>query len=300
MSFSIKEIAKEELFLPGHRACSGCGEAIATRLILKATGKNVIVVVPTGCLETFAIRFPSSPWMVPVLHSLFENAAAVASGVYAALKATKKEDIKAVAIGGDGSTFDIGLGMLSGMVERGDNVTYICLDNGAYMNTGVQRSSATPIGASTTTSPAGEIWLGKGETKKDVPSMMVANGSRYVATATIGYPWDLMRKVRKAVDIEGPSYVQVYTPCPTGEGFSSEETIKISRLGVETAIYPLYELENGQLLSSFKIKTIRPVEEYIKKIRWFRHLFSRREGEEIIKRIQRYANYNIEKYNLKP
>ena len=172
----------ESLFVSGHRACHGCGLALAVRHILEATGSNVIVVSPTGCLETFTSPYGYSPWRVPWIHHVFENAPAVASGVWAALKAQGREDTRVVVIGGDGATFDIGFGALSGMLERGDDVLYICMDNGAYMNTGGQRSGATPACAATTTHPAGKLSVGKTEKKKDLPEIVAAHGIPYVAT----------------------------------------------------------------------------------------------------------------------
>lgn len=286
----------EELFAPGHRACQGCGEAIAARLILRATGKNVIVVTPTGCLETFTSKYLYSPWEVPWIHPLFENAAAVASGIEAALKAKGRKDVKVVVLAGDGATVDIGFGMLSGMVERRHKVLYVCFDNGAYMNTGVQGSGATLLGASTTTTPAGKVSIGKSVPKKDVPAIMIAHGVDYVATATIAYPWDLIKKVKKALSIEGPSYIHVYTPCPTGEEFSNSKTVKISRLAVETYLFPLYEVENGNVTSTVKIKIKKPVGEYLKSVGWFKHLFSSEKGFDVIKKLQKYADANFHKY----
>lgn len=295
---AIDEIAEEELFVSGHRACMGCGSAIATRLILKATGENVIVVTATGCLETYASRYLASPWEVPWIHPLFENAAAVASGVEAALKAKHQEEVKVVVIAGDGATFDIGLGILSGMVERRHNVLYICYDNEGYMNTGYQRSGATLYGTSTTTTPAGKFSFGKGQPKKDVPAMMVANGADYVATASVSYPWDLLRKVKKAVENKGPSYIQIHTPCPTGHGFPENKTIEIGRLAVQTGLVPLYEMEQGKLTSSEKIKCRRPVEDYLSRVGWFKHLFVKGDGAAVLREIQRSADENIAKFNL--
>jgi len=295
---AIDEIAEEELFVSGHRACMGCGEAIATRLILKTTGKNVIVVTATGCLETFASRYLASPWKVPWIHPLFENAAAVASGVEAALKTKHQERVKVVVIAGDGATFDIGFGMLSGMVERRHNVLYICYDNEAYMNTGYQRSGATMYGTSTTTTPAGKFSLGKVQPKKDVPAMMAANGADYVATASVSYPWDLVKKVKKAVESKGPSYIQIHTPCPTGHGFPENKTIEIGRIAVQTGLVPLYEMEKGKLTSSEKIGRRKPVEDYLKSVGWFKHLFVTGDGAAVVKEIQRSADENVAKFNL--
>ena len=295
---AIDTVPKEELFVSGHTGCGGCGQAIATRMVLKATGKNVIVVTATGCLETFAGGYMISPWEVPWIHSLFENAAAVASGVEAVLKAKHREDIKVVTLAGDGGTFDIGFGMLSGMIERRHNIAYICMDNQAYVNTGYQRSGATIPGTATTTTPAGKVSMGKLQPKKDVPAMMVANGADYVATASPAYPWDLMRKVKKAVAIKGPTYVQIYIPCPTAHAFPENKTIEVGRIAVETGLVPLYEIEQGKLISSEKISKKRPVEDYLKSLGWFKHLFKDDNGEEIIKGLQKVADENIAKFNL--
>lgn len=295
---AIDTVLKEELFVSGHTGCGGCGQAIATKLVLKATGKNVIVVTATGCLETFAGGYLISPWEVPWIHPLFENAAAVASGVEAALKTQHREDIKVVTLAGDGGTFDIGFGMLSGMIERRHNILYVCMDNQAYVNTGYQRSGATMCGTATTTTPAGKISLGKVEPNKDVPAMMVANGADYVATASPSYPWDLMRKVKKAMEIKGPTYIQVHIPCPTGHGFPENKTIEIGRIAVETGLVPLYEIEKGKLTSSEKIGQKRPVEDYLQRLGWFKHLFVSGDGAEVVKKLQRVADENIAKFNL--
>ncbi|MDI6902246.1 MAG: pyruvate synthase subunit PorB [Methanocellales archaeon] len=288
----------EELFAPGHRGCAGCGAAIAARLILKGAGKDIIAVSPTGCLEVISSPYPQSSWGVPWIHSLFENAAAVASGVEAALRALGREDeAKVLAIAGDGGTIDIGFGVLSGMLERGHDVTYICYDNEAYMNTGIQRSGSTPYGASTTTSPAGKISFGEDRPKKNAPAIAAAHGIPYVATASIAYPKDVIKKVKKAVEIEGPKYLQIHAPCCTGWGFDSSRTIEIGRLAVETALFPIYEMQNGKITSVKKIKR-KPVEEYLKVQRRFRHLFEKEGGEEEIKKIQEIADGNAEQFGL--
>jgi len=289
----------DELFAPGHRACPGCGAAIAVRWILKATGRDVIVVTPTGCVETFASPYLLSPWEVAWLHPLFENAAAVASGISAALRYKgQAEKTKVVIIAGDGATFDIGAGAISGMLERNEDITYICYDNEAYMNTGFQRSAATPERAATTTEPPGKMSLGKVRPKKDMPSIAVAHGSPYVATASIAYPIDLYNKVTKALKIKGAKYIQVHSPCCTGWGFSEDLTIEMGRLAVETALAPLYEIENGQLSRVRKIKNRRPVEDYLKPQRRFRHLFQDGAGAEEIKRIQAIADANASRFSL--
>ncbi|MDI6859412.1 MAG: pyruvate synthase subunit PorB [Methanocellales archaeon] len=288
----------EELFAPGHRGCAGCGAAIAARLILKGAGKDIIAVSPTGCLEVISSPYPQSSWGVPWIHSLFENAAAVASGIEAALRALGREDeAKVLAIAGDGGTIDIGFGVLSGMLERGHDVTYICYDNEAYMNTGIQRSGSTPYGASTTTSPAGKVSFGEDRPKKNAPAIAAAHGIPYVATASIAYPKDVIKKVKKAVKIKGPKYLQIHAPCCTGWGFDSSRTIEVGRLAVETALFPIYEMQNGKITSVKKIKR-KPVEEYLKVQRRFRHLFEKEGGEEEIKKIQEIADGNAEQFGL--
>jgi pyruvate ferredoxin oxidoreductase beta subunit len=287
-----------ELFAPGHRACPGCGEAIATRWILKATGPNVIVVSPTGCLETFTSPYMFSPWRVPWIHPLFENAAAVASGIEAALRYKRRSDIKVVVIGGDGATFDIGIGGVSGLFERGHPIPYICYDNEAYMNTGIQRCSSTPLLASTTTQPVGLLSLGKDRPKKDMPAIAVAHNISYVATASVSYPNDLYNKVRKSMTMQGPSYIQVHTPCCSGWGFPPEKTIEIGRLAVSTGLTPLFEIVAGKITSVHKIKKKVSVEKYLISQGRFKHLFQNKEGREEINKIQRIANRNIESMDL--
>jgi len=289
---------QESLFVSGHRACHGCGVALAARHILEATGENVIVVSPTGCLETFTSPYGYSPWRVPWIHHVFENAPAVATGVLAALRAQGREATRVIAIGGDGGTFDIGFGALSGMLERGDDVLYICVDNGAYMNTGGQRSAATPVRASTTTDPAGRQSLGKAEMKKDLPEIVAAHGIDYVATASVAYLRDLKRKVKKAMAYHGPRYIQIDTPCASVWDFPSHLTLEIGRLGVNCGLVPLFERENGVITAVRRIKKKIPVEDYLKGQKRFRHLFAGDRGREELQKLQTIADKNIEKYGL--
>jgi pyruvate ferredoxin oxidoreductase beta subunit len=288
----------ENLFESGHRACHGCGMAIAVRHILKATGKDVIVVTPTGCLETFSSPYGYSPWRVPWIHHLFENGPAIASGVAAALAAQKRNTERVIAIGGDGSTFDIGFGALSGMLERGDDVLYICVDNGAYMNTGGQRSSASPLFSSTSTDPAGRQSPGKIQRKKDLPMIVAAHGVPYVATASVAFLKDLQKKVKKAMDYHGPRYIQIDTTCPSIWGFPSDQTLEVARLGVNSGLVPLFEMKNGKITSVRKIKKRVPVEDFLKSQKRFKHLFSGDGLQEEIMAIQSLADRNIEKYGL--
>ena len=288
----------EHLFVPGHRACAGCGQATAVRVVLEAAGPNVIVANATGCLEVFSTPYPQSAWRVPWIHSLFENAAAVASGVAAALKAQGKLDgVRVIAMGGDGGTIDIGFGALSGMLERNDDVLYVCYDNEAYMNTGVQRSGATPLGASTTTSPPGKRALGEDLPKKDAPAIAAAHGAPYVATASVGFYTDLERKVKKALSVRGAKYIQVHVPCPPGWGYDDKLTIELGKLAVATGLCPLLEWENGLVTRARKIKP-QPVEDYLKLQKRFAHLFKSEAGKAEIARIQELANRNIERYDL--
>jgi pyruvate ferredoxin oxidoreductase beta subunit len=289
---------QQSLFVSGHRACPGCGMALAARQILEATGENVIVVTPTGCLETFTSPYGYSPWRVPWIHHVFENGPAVATGVHAALKFQGRESTRVIAIGGDGGTFDIGFGALSGMLERGDDVLYICVDNGAYMNTGGQRSAATPVRASTTTDPAGRQSMGKAEMKKDLPEIVAAHGVDYVATASVAYLRDLRKKVKKAMTYHGPRYIQIDTPCPSVWSFASHLTLEIGRLGVNCGLVPLFERENGVITGVRKIKKKIPVAEYLNLQKRYSHLFKSEQSQAEIEKLQALADRNIEKYGL--
>lgn len=283
------------LFQPGHTACAGCGQSLAARLVIDASGPNTIVVNNTGCLEVFSTKYPESAWAVPWIHSLFENAAAVASGVEAALKYLgKKDGINVIAQAGDGGTADIGLQALSGMLERGHDILYVCYDNEAYMNTGVQRSGLTPFDTNTTTSPAGLESSGNIRPKKPMPEIAAAHGIPYVATASVGYPQDVQRKVKKAHSIKGPKYIQIHVPCPLGWRHESNATFDVAKLAVETGLYPLIEYENGTL--SVRKIAPKPVEEYLKTQGRFKHLLNKPEQ---IKLIQEIADNNIRKYNLR-
>jgi pyruvate ferredoxin oxidoreductase beta subunit len=283
------------LFRPGHTACAGCGQAQAARLVIEAAGSNTIVVNNTGCLEVFSTRYPETAWGVPWIHSLFENAAAVASGVEAALiYLGKKDTTNVIAQAGDGGTADIGLQALSGMFERGHDILYVCYDNEAYMNTGIQRSGLTPFSTNTTTSPVGTESLGNIRPKKPMPEIALAHGIPYVATCSAGFTQDLQRKVKKAISIKGPKYIQIHAYCPLGWRYELGVTLEVARLAVETGLYPLIEYENG-LLISCKTITPKPVEEYLKIQGRFKHLLN---NPEAIKMIQEIADKNIKKYGL--
>jgi len=289
---------RESLFVSGHRACHGCGLALAVRHILQATGNDVIVVSPTGCLETFSSPYGYSPWRVPWIHHVFENAPAIASGVAAALKAQRRDTTRVVVIGGDGATFDIGFGSLSGMLERGDDVLYICADNGAYMNTGGQRSGATPFCAATTTHPVGKASAGKTEKKKDLPEIVAAHGVPYVATASVAYLGDLRQKVKKAMALRGPRYIQVDTPCPSVWNFPSHLTLEVGRLGVSCGLVPLYEMLDGKITKIRKLKKRTPVIDYLKQQKRFQHVVTGEGSKQSLMAIQEQADRTIEKYNL--
>ncbi|MCK9603131.1 MAG: pyruvate synthase subunit PorB [Candidatus Omnitrophica bacterium] len=285
----------KELFVSGHTACAGCGQSLAARLVLEAAGPNTIIVNNTGCLEVFSTAYPMTAWNVPFIHSLFENAAAVASGVEGALKYLgTKDKINIIAQGGDGGTADIGLQALSGMLERGHDILYVCYDNEAYMNTGIQRSGLTPFDTNTTTSPVGDVSMGNVRPKKPLPEIALAHGIPYVATASVGFPQDLQRKVKKALSIKGPKYMQIHVPCPLGWRHESSLTITVGKLAVDTGLYPLIEFENGVL--NRKQITPKPVEEYLKVQGRYKHLLNKPEE---IKKIQDIADNNIKKYGLK-
>ncbi len=285
----------------GHRACAGCGEALGARLAIDAIGDEVIIANATGCLEVFSTKYPESAWGVPWIHSLFENAPAVASGIEAGLKALGKADeISVVAQGGDGSTADIGFGALSGMWERGHNILYLCYDNEAYMNTGIQRSGLTPFDARTSTSPPGERSWGNETMKKDLPAIAAAHGVPYVATASVGYPHDITAKIKRALKVKGPKYIQIHVPCPLGWGFESKNTVEMGRLAVTTGLYPLYEIENGEITRVKSVPKRLPVEEYLRPQVRFRHLFKGEGSEEQLRLIQEIADANARKFGLGP
>lgn len=290
-------IAESKLLAPGHNACPGCGVAIGVKLILQAAGKNTIVCSPTGCLETFTSPYGASAWEIPWIHSLFENAPAVASGVRAALEYQGIEDINVIVIGGDGATFDIGMGSLSGMFERPEKILYICYDNQAYMNTGIQRCSSTPIGAATNTSPPGEVSFGERLKEKDMIEIARAHNVPYVASSTIAFPRDLMKKVKKGLEVQGPGYIQILIPCNLGWGIKPEDTVEISRIAVKTALFPMVEYMDGELVSVRKLRKKLPVEEYLSKQGRYAHLF-KQNAKHVLEAIQLVADENIEKYDL--
>ena len=287
----------------GHRACQGCGEALGARYAIdaamEATESRLIAANATGCLEVFSTPYPETSWQIPWIHSLFGNTAALATGIAAAMRVKGREDVRVVAQGGDGGTTDIGFGCLSGMFERNDDVLYICYDNEAYMNTGVQRSSATPPAARTATTMAlgkepGNVF-GQG---KDLPRIAMAHGIPYVATATVAELHDLEAKVRRAMTFRGARYLHLFVPCPLGWGHASEDTIRIARLAKETGLFPVFEAEAGEVVSVSKIRRPLPVEEYLRPQKRFAHLFGAAPRTEVIGRIQAIADRNIRRYGL--
>src|SRR5512139_1287604 len=287
----------------GHRACQGCGEALGARYAIDAamhaTNKQLIAANATGCLEVFSTPYPETSWQIPWIHSLFGNAAAVATGIAAAMRVKGRPDVRVVAQGGDGGTTDIGFGCLSGMFERNDDVLYICYDNEAYMNTGVQRSSATPPAARTnTTLPVGDSSGARFGQGKNLPLIAMAHEIPYVATATVAELRDLEAKVRRAMEFRGARYIHVLVPCPLGWGHGSGETIRMARLAKETGLFPVLEAEHGTVKSVSKIKQRVPVEEYLKLQRRFAHLFGKTPATETIARIQAMADRNIRKFGL--
>jgi pyruvate ferredoxin oxidoreductase beta subunit len=290
----------EEFVAEGHSFCTGCGEALALRLACKALGRNVIIANATGCIEICTSPLPVTSWRIPWIHTLFENTAAVISGSEAGLKILMKKgkmpekDVRCVAIAGDGGTSDIGMQALSGALERRHNFLYLCFDNEAYMNTGIQRSSATPYGASTTTAPAGKFSIGQTTWKKNLPEIAVAHDIPYVATASPGYPFDLMNKVKKGAEVNGPAYVHILSPCPTGWRSPSNLSVKLGKLAVETAIFPLYEVENGRYKLNVDPAKLKPVEEYLKPQGRFRHLL-----EDEVKEIQKHVDEEYAKLKAK-
>lgn len=292
---SLKELAKrKEMLTPGHRLCAGCGAPIAVRLILMAADKPVVAANATGCLEVSTSIFPYTAWDIPWIHNAFENAAATISGVESMYRAKKRkgeitEDIYFVAFGGDGGTYDIGLQSLSGALERGHRFLYVCYNNEAYMNTGIQRSSATPLGAWTTTSPEGEAQPGKLQWRKNLTEIVVAHGIPYVAQSA---PWnwrDLTSKAEKAFHTDGPSFINVLASCNRGWRHLPSDTLKIMQLASDCCIWPMYEVENGKYRLTYKPKEKKPVEEWLKAQGRFKHLFTP-ENRHLIDEIQAHVD----------
>ncbi|MBF0548479.1 MAG: pyruvate ferredoxin oxidoreductase [Candidatus Riflebacteria bacterium] len=294
---------KPTLFTGGHRACAGCGMTIMARQVLLAASDNPVVVgCATGCLEVTTTIYPYTAWNVPFIHNAFENAAATVSGVETAFRALKKKGrippdkkINFITFGGDGGTYDIGIQSLSGAMERGHRMLYICYDNGAYMNTGIQRSGATPRGAHTTTCPVGTIVPGKPQKRKDLAAIMSAHNIPYVATASPHQPRDLMKKVRKALAVDGPSFMLVFSPCRLGWAFPPEQAMELSREAVSSGFWPLYEVEYGKLIINEPSKdaNLAPIKPWLEKQGRFKHLFQKG-NEGLLNQIQEDINHEWE------
>jgi pyruvate ferredoxin oxidoreductase beta subunit len=293
--FAVRTLTQKEYFAPGHRACQGCAEALAVRLIAKALGRNVVIASATGCMEIISSPLPFTSWRVPWFHVAFENTAAVASGIESGLRILMQKGripqkkIVTIGMAGDGGTADIGLQALSGALERGHDMIYICTDNEAYMNTGIQRSSSTPFGAATTTSPAGKVKMGQMTWKKNMAAIAAAHNIPYVATACPSYPIDLVQKTKKAAAIQGPAYLHILSVCPTGWRSTPENSIRLGRLAVETGVFPLYEIERGQYRLNVDFPKLRPLKEYTKLQGRFRHL-----SDEMLQEIEKRVHQEYE------
>jgi pyruvate ferredoxin oxidoreductase beta subunit len=287
----------------GHRACQGCGEVLGARYALdaamRATGGQLIAANATGCLEVFSTPYPESSWQMPWLHSLFANAPSVASGIAAALKVKGRNDVRVVGQGGDGGTVDIGMACLSGMFERNDDVLYICYDNEAYMNTGVQRSGATPPAARTTTTQAvgsepGNVF-GQG---KNMARIAMAHEIPYVATATIADLRDIEAKVEHAMSLRGARYLHILVTCPLGWSCAAADSIRVARLAKECGLFPVIEAEHGEVTAASKIRRRVPVDQYLQLQGRYAHLFKPERREDVIAHVQAIADRNIERYGL--
>ncbi|MBL7169789.1 MAG: pyruvate synthase subunit beta [Candidatus Aenigmarchaeota archaeon] len=269
---TIKDIPKEELLVGGHAACQGCGSVLGLRLALKALGKNTIIINASGCM-TLLPTYPLTSFKVPWIHVAIENGGAVASGISRALKMKGQTNVNVVVYAGDGATYDIGFQSLSGALERGDNFIYVCYNNQSFGNTGVQRSSATPYGAYTTTTPTGKTsHVGNPKERKPLTKIVAAHGIPYAATASVSYPLDYIRKLQKAAKIKGPKFINLLTPCQPGWGFDTHDTVNVGKLAVQTGFWPLYEMENGQFRLTMSRGKLKPIQEFLKTQVRFRHL----------------------------
>ena len=303
MVVTLKELSKnKDLLSPGHRACAGCTGSNVMRQVLLTAGPDTVVGCATGCLEVVTTIFPYTAWKTPYIHSAFENAAATISGVETAFRALKKrgelpvprDRINFIAFGGDGGTYDIGLQSLSGAMERGHNMLYVCYDNQAYMNTGIQRSSATPFGAHTSTAPAGRVKQGKEQHRKDLTRIVAAHNIPYVAQTTPFHWKDLATKVRKALDADGPAFLNVLAPCTIGWHFEPDHAMEMAKLAVESNFWPLFEIENGRYTVNYQPKQRLPLEEWIKPQGRFKHLM--KEGNSVMRaELQRRVDEDWER-----
>ena len=300
---NIKELSRrEDRLAGGHRLCAGCGASIAVRQVMLGAGETPIVVgCATGCLEVSTTIYPYTSWKTPFIHNAFENSSATISGVEAAFKGMKRagkipadKDVKFLAFGGDGGTYDIGLQALSGVMERGHNMVYVCYDNGAYMNTGIQRSSATPFGAWATTAEVGKAQQGKIQRRKDLTSIIAAHNVPYVAQASVSHWRDLTAKAEKAFAVDGPAFINILAPCPRGWRSKPEATIEIAKAAVQTCFWPLFEVEDGEWRITTKVANKKPIEEFLKSQGRFKHLF-KPENAELLAAVQvevdRYWDY---------
>ncbi|MDR2395579.1 MAG: hypothetical protein LBD57_03095 [Endomicrobium sp.] len=298
---NLKELSKnQERLTGGHRLCAGCGAGIVARQTMIAAGSiPVVVTSATGCLEVSTTIFPYTSWKTSFFHSAFENSAATCSGIETAYRSLKdqgkvKEDIRFIAFGGDGGTYDIGLQSLSGAMERGHRMLYICYNNEAYMNTGIQRSGATPKGAHTTTAPAGKAHPGKEQNKKDLTEIMIAHNIPYVAQSYVGNWNDFVTKVQKALSIDGPTFINILTPCRLGWSYKPEDTMSLARLAVETCVWPAFEVENGIYKINIIPKKKKPIEEFLKPQGRFKHLF-KSENAYVLESIQKDVDLRWER-----
>jgi len=296
---NYKELAaKPEKLAPGHRTCAGCAIPIIVRTVLASTDNPIVVACATGCLEVTTTIYPYASWKIPFIHSAFENAGSTISGVESAYKALKKKgkikkDIRFIAFGGDGGTYDIGLQSLSGALERRHDILYVLYDNEAYMNTGVQRSSATPYGASTTTSPAGKVIPGKNVHRKDMTKIIAAHDIPYVAQASPSNLIDLSNKAKKALSIRGPKFINVIQPCTIGWKYPMNTTIEIAKKAVDTCFWPLYEIENGVYRLNYKPAKKLPITEFIKHQKRFKHLFEPK-NRKVLNELQAHVDMKWE------
>jgi pyruvate ferredoxin oxidoreductase beta subunit len=296
---NLKELSKKpDFFTAGHRLCAGCGIPIIPKLLYRVTDYDIVVSSATGCFEVATTIYPYTSWLKPFVHSAFENSAATISGVEAMYQSLKKQGkipahrkLKFVAFGGDGGTYDIGLQSLSGALERGHDILYICYDNGAYMNTGIQRSSATPYGAATTTSPAGKVIPGKMQKRKDLTSIAAAHHVEFVGQSTVSHWNDLATKLQKGIEVDGPAFLNVLSPCVPGWMIPSDQSIEVTRLAVETLFWPLFEVDKGVLKINYKPKNPLPITEWTKTQGRFRHLSKPQFGY-VLEELQRQVDEN--------
>ncbi len=303
-----KSLKKNERLTSGHRMCAGCAEPINMKLVLAAIDDPVVIINATSCLEVATTIYPYTAWKTPWIHNAFENASATASGVIEAYKAILKKDpkdrpkwaqkipknIKFLVVGGDGGSYDIGLQSLSGALERGHQFLYVCYDNGAYMNTGNQRSGATPRGASTTTSVAGKVDQGKGENRKNLTSIVEGHHIDYVAQASISNFTDLTNKVKKAMAVEGPSFINLISPCQRSWGFDPSKTLEVAKMAVETNYWPIYEVDHGKFVLNYVPRKKVPIVEWFKMQKRFKHLL-KKENSSLVKEIQEFTDKEFER-----